>query len=75
MNEIGSALVISAITASLLLVFLWLAETRMRWKALALAAFSVSLFLFTGSPALFAAGIAIQTLLGISLSVYFKAGL
>lgn len=75
MNEIGSALVISAITASLLVVFLWLAEVRMRWKALALTAFAVPLFLFTASPAAFVAGLVLQTLLGLALSVYFKAGL
>jgi hypothetical protein len=76
MNEIGSALVISAITASLLVVFLWLAEVRTRWKALALAAFAASLFLFASAPpAAFATGIAVQALLGIALSVYFKAGL
>jgi hypothetical protein len=77
MNEIGSALVISAITASLLVVFLWLAEVRTRWKALALAAFAIPLVLFASgaSPAFFVAGIALQTLLGLALSVYFKAGL
>ena len=77
MNEIGSAIVISAITASLLAVFLWLSEARTRWKVLALAAFAIPLFLFAAvaSPVAFAAGIALQTFLAIVLSVYFKAGL
>lgn len=76
MNEIGSAIVISAITASLLAVFLWLSEARTRWKVLALAAFSIPLFLFAAvaSPVAFAVGIALQTFLAIALSVYFKAG-
>lgn len=75
MNEIGSALVISAITASFLAVFLWLGETRTRWKILALAAFAIPLLLFVAvaSPAAFAVGIALQTFLGIALSIYFKA--
>lgn len=77
MNELGSAIVISAITASLLAVFLWLGETRMRWKILALAAFAISLFLFVkvASPVAFVVGIALQTFLGIALSLYFKTGL
>ncbi|MFP5286645.1 MAG: hypothetical protein ACLGI9_12965 [Thermoanaerobaculia bacterium] len=77
MNEIGSALVISAITASLLAVFLWLGGARPRWKVLALAAFAIPLFLFVAvaSPVAFAVGIALQTFLAIALSVYFKAGL
>lgn len=77
MNEIGSSIVISGITASLLIVFLWLAEVRTRWKVLALTTFAVSLFLFVsaGPPLAFAVGIALQTLLGLALSVYFKAGL
>lgn len=77
MNELGSAIVISAITASLLVVFLWLGETRTRWKVLAVATFSIPLFLFTAvsSPAAFVAGITLQTFLGIALAVYFKAGI
>jgi hypothetical protein len=77
MNEIGSAIIITAITASLLVVFLWLAEVRMRWKILALTAFAIPLFLFVAAapPIVFAAGLAMQTFLGIALSVYFKAGL
>lgn len=77
MNEIGSAIVISAITASLLAVFLWLGETRTRWKVLALAAFAIPLFLFAAvaSPVAFVAGIALQTSLALALAVYFKAGL
>lgn len=77
MSEIGSAIVITGITASLLIVFLWLAEVRMRWKVLALSAFAISLFLFVSAPPplVFALGIAMQTCLGLALSVYFKAGL
>jgi hypothetical protein len=77
MGASGSAIVITAITASLLVVFLWLAEVRMRWKVLALTAFAVPLFLFVAAspPVVFAAGLAMQALLGIALSVYFKAGL
>ncbi|HET9227625.1 MAG TPA: hypothetical protein VFR31_13215 [Thermoanaerobaculia bacterium] len=77
MNELGSAIVISAITVSLLIVFLWLGETRTRWKVLALAAFAIPLFLFVkvASPIAFVVGIALQTFLGIALAVYFKAGL
>lgn len=77
MNEIGSAIVITGITASLLIVFLWLAEVRTRWKALALATFAVSLFLFVsaGPPLAFVIGIVLQTFLGLALSIYFKAGL
>ncbi len=75
MNEIGSAIVITGITASLLVVFLWLAEVRMRWKVLALGSFALSLFLFVSAPPplVFALGIALQTVLGLALSVYFKA--
>lgn len=77
MGSVGSAIVISAITASLLIVFLWLAEVRMRWKVLALTAFAIPLFLFVAAapPIIFVAGLAMQTFLGIALSVYFKAGL
>jgi hypothetical protein len=72
----GTAIVITAITGSLLVVFLWLAEVRMRWKILALTAFAIPFFLFKAAPPVaFAAGLAIQALLGIALSVYFKAGL
>jgi hypothetical protein len=76
MGASGTAIVITAITASLLVVFLWLAEVRMRWKILALAAFAIPFFLFkAAAPVAVAAGLAIQALLGIALSVYFKAGL
>lgn len=77
MGASGTAIVLTAITASLLIVFLWLAEVRTRWKATALATFAFALFLFTTAapPVVFAAGLAIQALLGIALSVYFKAGL
>jgi hypothetical protein len=76
MNQIGSAIVITGITASLLIVFLWVAEVRMRWKILALSTFAVSLFLFVsaGSTFAFVIGIVLQTFLGLALSVYFKAG-
>jgi hypothetical protein len=77
MGASGTAIVITAITGSLLVVFLWLAEVRMRWKILALTAFAIPLFLFkaAAAPVAFAAGLAIQALLGIALSVYFKASL
>jgi hypothetical protein len=75
MNEIGSAIVITGITASLLVVFLWVAEVRMRWKALALGSFAVSLALFGSAapPIVFVTGIVLQTFLGLALAVYFKA--
>lgn len=77
MGASGTAIVITAITASLLVVYLWLAEVRTRWKAMALATFALALFLFSAAapPVVFAAGLAIQALLGVALSVYFKAGL
>jgi len=75
MSAGACAIVITAITASLLVVFLWLGEVRTRWKALAVTVFSIALFLSVSAsaPAVFAAALVLQTFLAIALSVYFKA--
>jgi hypothetical protein len=64
----------SIFTASMLAVFLWVAEVRARWKAGAVFAFSVAMALLFagGSPLVFVAGLSLQTLLAISLSLYLK---
>ena len=73
MDAAPIALVISIFAAGLLGFFLWVAEVRARWKAGAVLAFAaaVALLLAGGSP-LFVAGLALQTLLAVSLSLYFK---
>jgi hypothetical protein len=73
----SSAIITTAITASLLVVFLWLGPVRARWKALALAAFGAGacLVAVAAPPIVFVAGLIVQTFLAISLCIYFKAGL
>ncbi|HWN45682.1 MAG TPA: hypothetical protein VNW71_25890 [Thermoanaerobaculia bacterium] len=68
------ALVISIFAVGLLGAFLWVAKVRARWKAGAVLAFAsaLALLLAGGSPLLFVAGLALQTLLAISLILYFK---
>jgi hypothetical protein len=68
------ALVISIFAAGLLAAFLWAAKVPARWKAGAGLAFAsaLALLLAGGSPLLFVAGLALQTLLAISLILYFK---
>jgi hypothetical protein len=68
------ALVISIFAAAHLGLFLWAAEVRARWKSSAVLAFAaaVALLLAGGSPLLFVAGLALQTLLAVLLSLYFK---
>jgi hypothetical protein len=50
---------------------------RVRWKAGAVLAFAAALALLVadGSPLAFVAGLSLQTLLAISLSLYFKTGI
>ena len=68
------ALVISIFATALLGVFLGFAEVRARWKTGAFLAYAaaVALLLAGGSPLAFVAGLSLQTLLTISLSLYFK---
>ena len=68
------SLVISLFASGLVVFFLWVAEVRTRWKAGAVLAFAaaVALLLAGGSPLLFVAGLALQTLLAVSLILYFK---
>ena len=74
MGSAPIALVISIFATALLGVFLWVAEVRARWKAGAVLAYTcaVALLLAGGSPLAFVAGLSLQTLLTISLSLYFK---
>ena len=74
MNAAPIALVISIFAAALLGLFLWIAEVRARWKAGGILAFSAALALLLagGSPLGFVAGLALQTLLAVSLILYFK---
>lgn len=74
MNAAAIALLISIFAAGQLAAFLWITEVRARWKSGAVLAFAaaVALLLAGGSPLLFVAGLALQTLLAISLSLYFK---
>ena len=67
------ALLITLFAAFLVGFFLWIAEVRARWKAGAVLAFgSAVALLLGGSPLLFVAGLSVQTLLTLSLSLYFK---
>jgi hypothetical protein len=74
MGSAPIALVISIFATALLGLFLGFAEVRARWKAGALLAYAaaVALLLAGGSPLAFVAGLSLQTLLTISLSLYFK---
>jgi hypothetical protein len=74
MDAAPIALVISIFATALLAMFLWIAEVRARWKAGAVLAYvSATALLFAGgSPLQLAAGLALQTLLTVSLSLYFK---
>jgi len=71
------AVMISAVAAPLMGLFLYLAEVRVRWKAGAALAFAAALALLVagGSPLAFVAGLSLQTLLAISLILYFKTGI